>query len=65
MTGSRSVSRIQDLQLQLDEALQMIRLAANNKRTCLELQEWLDRNHPLEKKEFDVIQTLISKKDIE
>ena len=34
------------LQLQLDEALQMLRLVATNKRTCLEVEEWLSINFP-------------------
>jgi hypothetical protein len=39
-------SRIAVLQLQLEEALQMLRLVADNKRTCLEVEEWLKLNFP-------------------
>ena len=37
----------QSLELQLEEALQMLRLVAMSKRTCIEVQEWLDHNHPV------------------
>jgi len=36
-----------DLQFQLEEAVQMLRLVAENKRTCLEVHEWLEQNHPI------------------
>ncbi len=39
-------SQIQSLKLQLEEAIQMLRLVANQARTCMEVQEWLDSNHP-------------------
>lgn len=39
-------SKIATLQLQLDEAVQMLRLVAANKRTCLEVEEWLANNFP-------------------
>lgn len=39
-------SSIQYLKIQLEEAVQMLRLVAQQKRTCLEVQEWLDHNHP-------------------
>lgn len=41
--------KIQELELRLEEAVHMIRLSSKNERTCLELEEWLDQNHP----EFD------------
>jgi hypothetical protein len=44
MLKSQNVSRIQDLELQLEEALQMLRLVAANQRTCLEVEEWLRIN---------------------
>ena len=47
MVRSTSASKIQTLELDLEEALQMLRLVAMNKRTCFEVQEWLDNNHPL------------------
>ena len=37
-------SKLAATQLQLDEALQMLRLVAANKRTCLEVEEWLQLN---------------------
>jgi hypothetical protein len=46
MSKSRAVTKIQDLEMQLEEALQMLRLVANNQRTCLEVQDWLDINYP-------------------
>jgi len=39
-------SLIQSLKIQLEEAVQMLRLVASQQRTCVEVQEWLDRNHP-------------------
>lgn len=39
-------SQIQKLKLQLDEALQMLRLVAAEERTCVEVREWLEINHP-------------------
>jgi hypothetical protein len=39
-------SHIAVLQLQLEETLQMLRLVADNKRTCLEVDEWLKLNFP-------------------
>lgn len=34
------------LQMQLEDALQMLRLVSKNKRTCLEVEEWLSINFP-------------------
>jgi hypothetical protein len=39
-------STIQSLKLQLEEVVQMLRLVASEKRTCMEIREWLDRNYP-------------------
>jgi hypothetical protein len=39
-------SQIQSLRLQLEEAIQMLRLVASQQRTCMEVQEWLDANYP-------------------
>jgi hypothetical protein len=39
-------SKIATLELQLEEALQMLQLVAANKRTCLEVEEWLKINFP-------------------
>ena len=46
MSSDSHESRLRSLELQLEEALQMLRLAAQNQRTCLEIEEWLDNNHP-------------------
>ena len=42
----KSVKKSDDLQLQLEEAIQMLRLVAKNQRTSVEIQEWLDMNYP-------------------
>jgi hypothetical protein len=34
------------LQIQLEEAIQMLRLVANEERTCVEVREWLEQNYP-------------------
>lgn len=39
-------SSTQALKIQLEEAVQMLRLVANQERTCLEVAEWLEQNHP-------------------
>lgn len=36
----------QSLLLQLEEAVHMLKLVANEQRTCVEVREWLDRNYP-------------------
>jgi hypothetical protein len=46
MPRIQSASKIQDLELQLEEALQILRLVAQNKRTILEVEEWLKINYP-------------------
>lgn len=46
MKKRNTESRISVLQLQLEEAVQMLRLVALNQRTCMEVQEWLQQNHP-------------------
>jgi hypothetical protein len=46
MNKSRSVGKIQQLEMQLEEAIQMLRLVAANKRTCLEVEEWLNMCYP-------------------
>jgi hypothetical protein len=43
---AKSVTKLSDIQLQLEEAVQMLRLVAKNYRTSVEVQEWLDINHP-------------------
>lgn len=44
--GIMRESQIQGLKLQLEEAIQMLRLVANQERTCVEVQEWLAQNYP-------------------
>ena len=36
----------QSLKIQLEEAVQMLRLVAQEKRTCVEVAEWLEQNYP-------------------
>lgn len=36
----------QSLKLQLEEAVQMLRLVAREERTCVEVAEWLEQNYP-------------------
>lgn len=36
----------QVLEIQLEEAIQMLRLVANEERTCVEIREWLEQNYP-------------------
>lgn len=35
-----------ELEIQLEEAIQMLRLVANEERTCVEIREWLEQNYP-------------------
>jgi len=46
MANARSASRVQTLEMQLEEAIQMLRLVAANKRTNLEVEEWLNLTYP-------------------
>lgn len=39
-------SSTRSLKLQLEEAVQMLRLVAQEERTCLEIAEWLEQNYP-------------------
>lgn len=41
-----TTSPTQTLKLQLEEAIQMLRLVANEERTCVEVREWLDLHYP-------------------
>lgn len=34
------------LEIQLEEAIQMLQLVANEERTCVEVREWLEQNYP-------------------
>ena len=42
----RSLTLAQTLKLQLDEAVQMLRLVAQQDRTCVEVAEWSEQNYP-------------------
>jgi hypothetical protein len=59
---SKSVTKLSDVQLQLEEAIQMLRLVAKNHRTSVEVQEWLDINHPISNEEDGLLELLNSKK---
>lgn len=37
---------MQSLKIQLEEAIQMLRLVALEQRTCVEVAEWLSMNYP-------------------
>jgi hypothetical protein len=52
-------SRMQVLELQLEEAVQMLRLVARNDRTCLEVEEWLKQNHPDDQGDPDTVSALM------
>lgn len=39
-------SSVQSLKIQLEEAIQMLRLVAKEERTCVEIAEWLEQNYP-------------------
>jgi hypothetical protein len=39
-------SSSQSTRLQLEEAVQMLRLVAREERTCMEVAEWLEQNYP-------------------
>jgi len=46
MGRSQSVGKIQQLEMQLDDAIHMLRLVAANKRTTVEVDEWLNLTYP-------------------
>jgi hypothetical protein len=52
-------SRIQVLELRLEEAVQMLRLVAKNQRTCMEVEEWLSHNHPEDQGDTETVQALL------
>lgn len=62
MSNKRQESRLQALELQLEEALQMLRLVSKNCRTCLEVEEWLSQNHPEDENNREIVTTLIGTK---
>ena len=47
------------LQLQLEEAIQMLKLVAANKRTCIEVEEWLDNNFPESMEDDSLVMDLL------
>lgn len=62
MTMSKHLeNKIQILELQLEEAVQMLRLVAANKRTCLEIEEWLEQNFPENQNDISSVMALLSK----
>jgi hypothetical protein len=58
---SNSVTKLSEVQLRLEEAVQMLRLVAKNQRTSVEVQEWLDMNHPLSEEENGLMNLLFGK----
>jgi hypothetical protein len=58
-------SKIALLELQLEEALQMLQLVAENKRTCLEVEEWLKINFAEVNTDKDTLENLLSSKNNE
>ena len=54
-------SKIQILELRLEEAIQMLRLVATNQRTCMEVEEWLLQNHPEEQGDAETISALLTR----
>jgi len=59
MSDLKGKMSVESLQLQLDEAVQMLRLVAVGKRTILEVQEWLDMNYSNNTHEIDILTSLI------
>lgn len=54
-----SASKVQELELQLEEAVQMLRLVSKNLRTCLEIKEWLAQNHPQTEDNSEIVSSLL------
>jgi len=59
MTTKRE-NQVNALQLQLEDAIQMLRLVAENKRTCLEVEEWLSINYSENTDDGSIVNILIS-----
>jgi hypothetical protein len=59
MYKSHQVNSLQQLQLQLEESIQMLRLVAAEKRTCLEVDEWLQINYPQNISDSDILSSLL------
>lgn len=62
MTRLTHTNKIQALELQLEDAIHMIRLASKNERTCLELEEWLNQNYPSIDNDSETIELLLNLK---
>ena len=60
MYKTKVMNSSQTLQLQLEEAIQMLRLVAAGKRTCLEVEEWLNVNYSQNFNENDILTSLFS-----
>ena len=54
---------MQALELQLEEAIQMLRLVSKNQRTCLEVEEWLIQNHPTTDDDGETVSALLNVKN--
>ncbi len=59
MGKSSRESRINMLELHLEEAIQMLRLVAKNQRTCMEIEEWLKLNYPDDQSDRETVLDLI------
>lgn len=55
-------NKTQKLELQLELAIQMLKLVAENKRTCLEVKEWLEQNHPEDQNNQEIVNALMKQK---
>jgi hypothetical protein len=62
MAKTIRATQIQKLELQLEEALQMLKLVAENKRTCIEVQEWLELNYPENQSDSETLKILMKQK---
>lgn len=58
--SAKPESRITVLELQLEEAIQMLRLVAKGNRTILEVEEWLTQNYPEDDSNQDVVTALMT-----
>jgi hypothetical protein len=65
MRISRSASKTQQLEMQLEDAIQMLRLVAASKRTCLEVEEWLNLTYPDTNDECLTLTTLLKQTKVD
>ena len=56
----KNENQLSALQLQLDNAIQMLRLVAASKRTCVEIEEWLNINYPENTDDNSVVSILLN-----